>query len=311
MRTGGRTTRMWRGLLLVSLAGVIWGTIGPAVQLVHDGSGLSPLTISAYRAIAAVAVLVLVAVATGRLRTTWSLARRQWRRVIVVGLLTAAFQLLFFVAVVATGVSVATVVCLGFAPVLLLVLEGIQRRQLPSAGRMLTVAIATVGLLLVSLVGGVDNQAPNPTLGIVAALASGAAYAFSTDIAAPLSQRLDILTVTVATISVAGAVLIPGGLAVAYLRGEVLTTTHVFSWLLIAYLGVVTMTVAYALLYTGLRTTTSGTAVVATLIEPVTAVLIAVLLLDEHLPPAGLVGACLIVAAIAGLGRTEGRPQPQ
>jgi len=203
---------MWRGLLLVSLAGVIWGTIGPAVQLVHDGSGLSPLTISAYRAIAAVAVLVLVAVATGRLRTTWSLARRQWRRVIVVGLLTAAFQLLFFVAVVATGVSVATVVCLGFAPVLLLVLEGIQRRQLPSAGRMLTVAIATVGLLLVSLVGGVDNQAPNPTLGIVAALASGAAYAFSTDIAAPLSQRLDILTVTVATISVAGAVLIPGGL---------------------------------------------------------------------------------------------------
>ena len=71
------------------------------------------------------------------------------------------------------------------------------------------------------------------------------------------------------------------------------------------------MTVAYALLYTGLRTTPSGTAVVATLVEPVTAVLIAVLLLDEHLSPAGLIGAFLIVAAIAGLGRTEGRPQPQ
>jgi drug/metabolite transporter, DME family len=302
---------MWRGLLLVSLAGVIWGTIGPAVQLVHDGSGLSPLTISAYRAIAAVAVLVLVALITGRFRTSWSLARHQWRRVIVIGLLTAAFQLLFFVAVVATGVSVATVVCLGFAPILLLVLEGIQQRQLPSASRMLTVAIAIVGLLLVSLVGGVENQAPNPTLGILAALASGAAYAFSTDIAAPLSQRLDILTVTVATISVAGAVLIPGGLALAYLRGEVLTTTNALSWLLIVYLGVITMTVAYALLYTGLRTTPSGTAVVATLVEPVTAVLIAVLLLNEHLSPAGLIGAFLIVAAIAGLGRTEGRPQPQ
>jgi DME family drug/metabolite transporter len=310
-RTGGQPTHMWRGLLLVSLAGVIWGTIGPAVQIVHDGSGLSPLSISAYRAIAAVTVLVLVALVRGRFRTSWSLARRQWRRVIVIGLLTAAFQLLFFVAVVATGVSVATVVCLGFAPVLLLVLEAKQRRQLPSARRMLTVGIAIVGLLLVSLAGGVENQAPNPTLGILAALASGAAYAFSTDIAAPLSQRLDILTVTVATISVAGAVLIPGGLALAHLRGEVLTTTNGLSWLLIAYLGLVTMTVAYALLYTGLRTTPSGTAVVATLVEPVTAVLIAVLLLNEHLPPAGLVGACLIIAAITGLGRTEGKPQPQ
>jgi drug/metabolite transporter (DMT)-like permease len=84
--TGGRPTPVRCGLLLVVLAGVIWGTIGPAVQLVHDGSGLSPLTISAYRAVAAVTVLVLAAVMTGRLRTSWSLARQQWRRVIVVGL---------------------------------------------------------------------------------------------------------------------------------------------------------------------------------------------------------------------------------
>ena len=44
-----------------------------------------------------------------------------------------------------------TVVCLGFAPVLLLVLACIRERQLPSAGRALTVSTAVVGLLLVSL----------------------------------------------------------------------------------------------------------------------------------------------------------------
>lgn len=302
---------MWRGLLLIALAGVIWGTIGPAVQLVHDGSGLAPSTISAYRAVVAVTALVLVTVATRRFRTSWVLARREWRRVVVIGLLTAAFQLLFFVAVVATGVSVATVVCLGSAPVLLLVLGGVQRRRLPAAGRIVTVLVALVGLVLVSVAGGIERHAPNPTLGILAALASGAAYAFSADISAALSQRLDILTVTVATISVAGAVLIPGGLAWAHLRGDALTTTNGSSWLLIAYLGLVTMTVAYALMYTGLRTTPSGTAVVATLIEPVTALLIAVLVLGEHLSPAGLVGAVLIVAAIGGLGRTDGEPLPQ
>jgi DME family drug/metabolite transporter len=121
---------------------VVWGTIGPAVQLVHEGSGLSPLTISAYRAIAAVAVLLVLAVVTGRLGLSWSLARHQWRRVTVVGVLIAASQLLFFVAVVATGVSVATVVCLGVAPVLLLIVSSIQQRRLLSTGRAVTVTIA-------------------------------------------------------------------------------------------------------------------------------------------------------------------------
>lgn len=301
---------LWRGLLLVSLAGVVWGAIGPAVALAHEDSGLSPLAISAYRSGVAVAVLLGFAVVTGRLRTSWSLARPQWRRVLVVGLLTAAFQLLFFIAVVATGVSVATVVCLGFAPVLLLVVSSMQRRRLPSTGRTLTVTIAVAGLLLISLGGAAGDPAPHPTLGILAALGSGTAYALGADVAAPLSQRLDTLTVTTATMCVAAAVLLPGGLVVAYARGDSLTTSDATAWLLIGYLGVVTMAVAYALLFTGLRSTPSGTAVVATLLEPVTAVLIAVLLLDEQLTAAGLLGCVLIFAAIAGLGRRSEDPLP-
>ena len=303
--------RFGRGLILVCLVGVIWGTIGPGVRLVHEWSGLSPLTISAYRAMAAVVVLVVIALVTRRFATSWSLAVHQWRRVIMVGLLTAAAQLLFFIAVVATGVSIATVVCLGFAPVLLLAISSIQRRRLPSGGQALTVVIAVVGLLLVCLVGGTGDQAPNPTLGILTALGAGAGYALSTDVARPLSRRLDTLTVTTATMSVAAAVLVPGGLLVTHLRDEALTTTDTPSWLLIVYLGVVTMAVAYALLFTGLRSTPSGAAVVATLLEPVTAVFIAVVFLHERLTPAGLVGCVLILAAIASLGRQSDHPQPQ
>jgi DME family drug/metabolite transporter len=51
---------------------------------------------------------------------------------------------------------------------------------------------------------------------------------------------------------------------------------------------------------------------VATLLEPVTAVLIAVLLLDERPTAAVGVGCLLILAAIATLGRqAEQEPQPQ
>ena len=311
-RTRTATGHAWRGLLLVSCAGIIWGTIGPAAQLVHGGSDLSPWTITAYRAIAAVTALVVASLVTGRLHSGLALARSRWRRVVVTGLSTATFQLLFFVAVVATGVSVATVVSLGLAPVLLLVLDGVRRRRVPPPGQLLTVTAAVVGLGLVSIAGGTADTAPHAALGILAALGSGTAYAISTHVGAPLSRGHDALTVTTATMTVAAAALVPGGLVAAYARGEAMTTTDTESWLLLAYLGVVTMAFAYVLLFAGLRSTTSGAAVVATLLEPVTAVLIAVLLLAERPSAAVVAGSLLILAAIASLGRrVEQEPQPQ
>jgi drug/metabolite transporter, DME family len=309
--TSPSTAHPWRGLMSVSLAGVIWGTIGPGVQLINELSGLSPWTISAYRAVAAVAVLLIVSLVMGRLSTSWSLARRHWRRVTVVGVLTAAFQLQFFVAVIETGVSVATVVALGSPPVVLLVLTSIRHRRPASSGRTVTVAVAVVGLVLVSLGNDSGDHLRNPRLGILAALGSGVAYALSADVAAPLSRRLDTLTVTTATMTVAAATLTPGGLVLAYLRHEPLTTTDTGSWLLIGYLGAVTMAVAYALLFMGLRSTPSGAAVVATLLEPVTAVLIAVTFLGDHLTGTRLLGSLLILTAIATMGLERQQPPPQ
>lgn len=302
---------LWRGLALVSLAGVVWGTIGPGAQVLHDRSGLGSLTVTAYRAVSAVAALGLVVGLSGRLAAVGRAARTEWRRVVVVGVLTAAFQASFFVAVALAGVSVVTVVCLGFAPVLLLAVDGVRDRRLPSGSRAVSVVVAVLGLLLVTFAGGAGENAPRPALGIVLALASGAAYALSADVAAPLSQELDTLTITAATVGVVAVVLVPLGLVATAVRGDPFATTDPISWALIAYLGVFTLAIAYALLFTGLRTTPSGAAVIATLLEPVTAVLIAVALLGEHLTAAGVVGSLLIVLAIAGIGRASEPPTPQ
>ena len=291
-----------RGVLLVSAAGVVWGTIGPAVQLVHDGSGLSPGAISAYRASFAVIALVGASAILRRLPACLALARLGWRRMLVTGLATATFQLLFFVAVVATGVSIATVIALGLAPLLLLVVASVQHRRVPATAQALTTAAALVGLGLVCLGGG-GNEGSNPALGILAAIGSGTAYAVATHVGAPRSREPDALAVATATTLVVAGVSIPGGLLIAHLRGEPMTTTDAGSWVMLAYLGVVTMAFAYVLLYAGLRSTTSGSAVVATLLEPVTAVLIAVMLLHEELTAAAVVGTVLILVAIASLGR--------
>lgn len=313
--TGSRpeaSTDRLRGLLLVSAAGIVWGTIGPAVQLAHEGSGLSPWAISAYRAAAGVLVLVVASVVVRRLAACLTLARERSRRVIVTGVATATFQLLFFAAVVATGVSVATVIALGLAPVLLLVVGSVQHRRTPGQAEVLTVFAALVGLALVSIGGGGGDEGSNPALGILAAIGSGTAYAVATHVGAPLSRGHDALAVTTATTVVVAGVSIPGGLLVAHLGGGALVTADGGSWVALAYLGVVTIALAYVLLYAGLRSTTSGSAVVATLLEPVTAVLIAVLLLHERPTAAVVAGTLLILAAIASLGRrVEAEPVVQ
>ncbi len=300
-----------RGLLLVCVAGILWGTIGPAVPLAVEASGLSPLTVGALRGLVAAAVLLAAAASFGRLRDCWVLARPQWRRVVAVGALTATFQQLFFVAVLWAGVSITTVVCLGFAPALLLVVGSVRERRPPAAGPLATVTVAVVGLLLVGLAGGDGATGSRPVVGVLAALAAGAAYGFSAEVGAPLSRRLDTLTITTATMVVAAGVLLPLGLGLPLLQGEPVLTTDLASWGWIVYLGVVTMAVAYALLFTGLRTTASGTAVVASLLEPVTAVLLAVAFLGERLSPAGVAGSVLILLAIASLGRRTREPAPQ
>jgi DME family drug/metabolite transporter len=61
-----------------------------------------------------------------------------------------------------------------------------------------------------------------------------------------------------------------------------------------------TLAAAYALLYAGLRTVTGSAAVVATLLEPVTAALLAAVVLGERPGVLGVVGAALILLAVAG-----------
>lgn len=75
----------WSGLIFLGAAGVVWGTIGPAVDVVHERPSLSVLTIGAYRAVAAVAVLALAATATRRWAACLTLVREHGWRVALTG----------------------------------------------------------------------------------------------------------------------------------------------------------------------------------------------------------------------------------
>jgi drug/metabolite transporter, DME family len=292
------------GLVQISLAGVLWGTGGLAVQLVRERVPMSVATVSAWRMVLAAVVLLLAVLALRAWSSVAALVRAHPGRAVLVGCGTAAYQGLYFGAVVSAGVTVATVVSLGLAPVLLTVVDAVRSRRAPSPSRLLVLAAALAGLLLVSLFSGHGSTGPEPTLGVLLALASGTAYAAATELGRPLAQAAGPLALTTVTTTVGALVLTPFGL-VAATGSSVLITTDPFVLAVLAYLGVLTMALAYGLLYAGLRTTTGSSAVIATLLEPVTAAVVAWVVLDERLGAPGIVGTVLILGAVAGLGGEE------
>ncbi|HXH77459.1 DMT family transporter [Nocardioides sp.] len=295
------------GLFQISLAGVLWGTGGLVVQLIRDITPMSVITLSVYRMLIAAAVLGVAVVAVRRGGQLRALIAQHPAHTVAVGCGTAAYQALYFGSVITAGVTVATVIALGLAPVLLTVSDAVNERKLIALPRLVVLVTALTGLVLVSGFAGVTG--PQPELGIVLAIASGTIYAVTTALGRPLAQRVDPLILTTATTATGAFVLLPVGV-LAGSTGPMYTADLVAVAGLV-YLGVFTMAVAYGLLYAGLRTTSGSVAVVASLLEPVTAAVLAALILGERLGPAGIAGTILILAAVAGLGRTGAEDDPE
>lgn len=294
------------GLLQISLAGVLWGTGGLGVQLVREQVPMSVLTISAWRMLLAAAVLLTCVAVLRRRADLVALLRTHPVRAAVVGASTALYQALYFTAVVLAGVTVATVVSLGVAPVLLTIAESVRERRRPTTRRLLVLGTALTGLVLVSVAGHAAASGPRVVAGTAAALASGAAYAFATWHGETLARATTPLALTTATTSVGALALAP----LVLLADGPRVTADPQALALLAYLGLMTMALAYGLLYAGLRTTSSSAATLATLLEPVTAAAVAAAVLGERVGAWGLVGTGLVLAAVAGLAREDPLVQP-
>ncbi len=295
-----------RGLTEVGIASVLWGTGGLAVQLIREHEELSPVTISAWRMTIAAAVLLVALVAVRRVGELVALARSRPRQLMVVGVGTAAYQGFYFVSVTQVGVAVSTVVSLGLAPVLLTVADSVRHRGAPTPARLVVLGAALTGLVLVSVAGHASSTGPAPVAGVLLAIASGTTYALTTAAGGSISRTTSPLVLTSGMTLVGAAVLLP---CLAVAGGPRVTADPVaLSWLL--YLGALTMALAYVLLYSGLRVVAPSTAVTASLVEPVTAAVVAAVVLGESLGPVAIVGILLVLGAVAGLGRPAAAAGP-
>ncbi|GAA4590042.1 DME family drug/metabolite transporter [Actinoplanes octamycinicus] len=284
-------------LVHLSIAGVLWGTAGVVVQVVAGRTGLGAVAIGFYRLLfAAGTMLILGFPARRRIGAAF---RSAPAAIVAAGTGLAAYQALYFVAVRLTGVSIATVVSLGLAPLLLSTWETIRTRRRPATAELGASAAAILGLALIS---GVSAHGAG-TLGLLAAIASGTVYAASTALSRRTAQGVPPLILTTLSCTIGAITLAP----IALTQGVTFAPAP-GSIGLLAHLGAVTTALAYACFYTGLRHTTGSVAVVVTLLEPLTAAVLAVLLIGEPLPLTTIIGGLLLLGAVTTLYLDAARP---
>src|SRR5437762_93122 len=163
----------------------------------------------------------------------------------------------------------------------------------------LVVGVAGTGLLVAAPAAGMT--APRPLSGVILALGAGLAYALYVVLAKGAVARMAPLPLAALTFAVAAALTAPALATPGAGRQLALG----WPWLL--YLGAVTTAGAYALYTAGLRHVPASAAGVASLLEPLTATLLGVILFGERLGVAGWAGAVLLLGALVLLVLAERR----
>jgi DME family drug/metabolite transporter len=291
------------GLLAVSGGALLWGTTGVPVRIIQERTGLSPVTIGCLRLAVASLLVALLFGRSGARRARAVLARHRWR-LIAAGVGLAGYQVLYLVGVQDVGVSISTLVSLAVAPVALTVWASVTTRKAPTVSAVLIVVVAVAGLAMVSIGPGSAAGGQHPVIGLVASLGSGLTYAAATVVNHRIAGDGEPLLITGATSVIGAVVLLPiaAGFGLFWPSDAIAS-----GWLI--YIGVATTVVAYGLFYAGLRSTSSETAGVLTLLEPLAAAVLAAIVLHERLTGLGIAGGALLLAAIAGLYLREPEPE--
>ena len=289
------------GASLLVAAGVLWGTGGLLGRLLAELSGLSPLAVAAVRLGLGGVLLVSYVVLSGGRRPR---GRAAWRRIWATGLLAALFQVSYFTAVTLTGVSFATLVTIGCAPVLVLLV----RWRSASIGQLFGVLLALLGLGLLVGAPGVDADAGRMLVGALLGLLAAAGFAAVTLVNARPVEGLDEVTATGVSFVVGGAVLVPfavvlgGGAAHAF---DVRSAG--WSALVMLALALVPTALAYTCYFRGLHQTSPAMGSVLALLEPLTAAVLAALLFGEQLGISGLVAGGVLGCAMVLTARASPR----
>jgi drug/metabolite transporter, DME family len=278
-------------------AGVLWGTGALVVNLLVETHGFTPENISFWRFVVGAVVLLAV---FGR-QIHWGRLRPLIGIVLLAGVAMAGYVLLWFLGIEQMGAAVPTLIALCLPPVIVTAVA-VARGQEKADRQLLMVLIgAIVGTVLIVAQHGpkpIGSTTNGVLLGVVFSIGSALLYAGFSMISGQLSMALGAGAATACITVVAAAAMGVFGL---YRPFSWPTDLPPQAWFL--YLGVVTAALALLAFSWGAARLKPTALTVATLLEPLTAVVLSTVLLGQHLSAFQWFGGMLLLLSIWVLGK--------
>lgn len=269
-----------RWALFTAVAPIAWGTTYYLTYLYLPAD--SPLWGAVIRALPA--GLVLLAIRPKIPRGVW------WWRALVLGILNmGTFFALVYIAAQLLPSSIATTV-MATSPMFLMLLAWPMIRERPQA---LQIAGAVLGLAGVALMVFTGTSGVN-LLGVVASLSAILMSSVGYILAKKWTSDIDVVSVTSWQLIAGGLVLLP----VAAIVEGAPPALDLPAILTFAYLSLVATALAYAAWFSGLKHLSAGTVGLIGLLNPVTGVLLGVLVAGDVLDIRQVIGLVLVLVGI-------------
>ncbi len=288
------------GTALVALAALFWGLAGGLGGILM-AEGWDPFVVSFYRgAIGLICVMVWLAVSPGGSGLTNG---RLWVWSVIAGVGVAGNFGFYFLSIAHGTVAVA-VTLMYSAPVFVYGASFLLGLERPTAPKWVAIAVVMVGIVLLTEVYNTDAAGITP-LGMGAGLLAGISYAvfiFGFKRAASHGSPQAVLSIAFAVLVV--VLFLPSE------TEEMRSALGTSQWPLFVTLGVLGAGLSFFLYVVGLRNTAPTMASIVAMVEPVTASLFVLMVLNEDLAGVQVVGMGLILITVTVLSVGSGDQSP-
>ncbi|WP_108650619.1 DMT family transporter [Dongshaea marina] len=286
-------TKEQSSIVAILAASVLWGTTGTAASFAPD---VSPLAIGAF----AMGFGGILQALLAYKQLTQELSRiLQLRKKLFIGAVALTlYPLAFYSSMRLSGVAIGTVVSIASAPLFTVLIESLFGKQSKITRRWLISFCfggIGIGLLVCSEPSAAIHSKPGlRAVGIALGATAGLMYAIYSWVAKAMIDNGVSSQAAMGGIFGIGAILL---LPTLLVTGDKLFASSMNS-LVAAYMALIPMCLGYILFGGGLRNTKASRASLLTLLEPVVAAVLSVLVLGEIIPWLGWLGIVLIFACL-------------
>lgn len=289
-----------RSAVLVLLAALCWGLAGGIAGMLIT-KGWDAFVVAFYRG--AIGLLFVLGWLAIRHQRSGLDNPRLWLWSVIAGIGVAGNFGFYFLSISEGSVAVAATL-MYCAPIFVYLVSFALKLEQPTALKWVSIAVVIFGIVLLTGVHDVGAGGITP-LGIGAGLFAGFSYAvfiFGFKFAAPHGSPQAVLAIAFAVLVALLVWPANGNQSVAVLDSS--------SWPLFALLGVMGAGVSFIIYVVGLRNAAPAVASIVAMVEPVTASIFGVMVLDETLGGLQVLGMLLILATVTGLSVNTNRGWP-